>query len=133
MYHISPRQTLFGLDYDGGHIGKWLHILSQVKSAICMYVQGHIFAMVFSNCVPNVLLVSQNAHFHHKCSHICCTKPRPGNESVSNISLEICLTSQTAAKITQCKLYLFSYAAIAVVLFSKKNTNLDLPQPVWLF
>ena len=32
MYHISPRQNLYG----GGHIGKWLPIWTQVKSAMAL-------------------------------------------------------------------------------------------------
>ena len=36
MYHIFPRQNLLSIDYGGGHIGKWLPILSQVKSAMAL-------------------------------------------------------------------------------------------------
>ena len=36
MYHISPRQNLLLIDYGGGHIGEWLPILSQVKSAMAL-------------------------------------------------------------------------------------------------
>ena len=35
MYHIFLDKTS-SLDYDGGHIGKWLPILSQVKSAMAL-------------------------------------------------------------------------------------------------
>ena len=36
MFHIFHRQNPFCADYDGGHIGKWLPILSQVKSAMAL-------------------------------------------------------------------------------------------------
>ena len=36
MHHMFSRQTLFCLNKDGGHIGKWLPILSQVKSTMAL-------------------------------------------------------------------------------------------------
>ena len=36
MYHICSRPNPFCLDYDGGHIGKLLPILSQVNSAMAL-------------------------------------------------------------------------------------------------
>ena len=36
MYHNSPRQNLLPIDYCGGHIGKWLPIWTQVKSAMAL-------------------------------------------------------------------------------------------------
>ena len=36
MYHIFPRRNLLSIDYDGGHVRKWLPNLSQVKSAMAL-------------------------------------------------------------------------------------------------
>ena len=63
MYHISPRQNILPIDYGGGHIGKWLPILSQVKSA--MALEPNITRKVYSNIVQHFMLVSLNAQFIH--------------------------------------------------------------------
>ena len=47
----------------GGHLKQWLPTPSRAKSEMALY--PNIFVMTKSKCVPNVMLLSQNAQFIH--------------------------------------------------------------------
>ena len=64
IYRIKGTKTT-----DGGHLEKWPPLLSQGKSA--MGQQSKIFLKVYSNSVPNFMLLSSKAQFIFISAVLC--------------------------------------------------------------
>ena len=103
MYLSFPRQNLFCQDYDGGHIGKWLPILSQVKSAKSLWL-NITRKVYYYNSVPHIMLVSLSAQFIRISAPLLVCCDGRGRHQFSILSLIYKLSSLSSPPTQPCHL-----------------------------